>query len=162
MPWRNGVANTDRNNRRRGSSMIEFCLLLPWYIFLFVGAYDFGFYAYSLIATTNAARVSAAYCSKSNSTCSSDTASPNFQSNCTNYVIGQLKWLPNIGSAVTACTGSPLTLTVSYPTICPESATAADCVTVTVAYVTPQLIPIPGVLPGQVTITKAVTMRLLS
>ncbi len=40
-----------RDRRRRGGSMIEFCLLLPWYIFLFVGAFDFGFYAYSLIST---------------------------------------------------------------------------------------------------------------
>src|SRR5579863_10102058 len=37
-------------NTRKGNSLIEFSLLMPWYFFLFVGVYDFGFYAYSLIA----------------------------------------------------------------------------------------------------------------
>jgi TadE-like protein len=34
-------------------------MLLPWVLFLFVGAYDWGFYAHALISTENAARTAA-------------------------------------------------------------------------------------------------------
>ncbi len=138
--------------------MIEFCLLLPWYIFLFVGAFDFGFYAYSLIATANAARVTAGYCASSSTAC--DTA-PKQATVCASFVVSQLSGMPNVGSSVTTCTASPVTLSVSYPAAasCPDGNT---CASVSVVYVTPQLIPIPGLLPGQLTITKAVTMRLMS
>ena len=135
--------------------MVEFCLLMPWYILLFVGTFDFGFYSYALIATSNAARVSAAYCSASGITCASNTYA------CTNYVLTQLSYMPNIGSTVTTCNASPITVTVSYPspvsTSCPDT---FSCTSVTVTYVTPQLVPIPGIFPGQLTITKTVQMRL--
>jgi len=54
-----------RRRNRRGSNAVEFALLVPWYLFLFIGAFDFGFYSYSLIATQNAARVVGMYCSGS-------------------------------------------------------------------------------------------------
>jgi len=132
--------------------MVEFALLVPWYVFLFMGVYDYGFFAYGLIATQNAARIGAVYCSASATTCSSNTTA------CT-YAIGQLKNLPNIGTAVTTCNASPLTVTPTYPTTsnCPNSDT---CAAVSVAYVTPQLIPIPGIFPGNLTITRKVTMPL--
>jgi hypothetical protein len=138
--------------------MIEFCLLLPWYVFLFVGAFDFGFYAYGLIATSNAARVAAVYCSASSATCNTD---PLKLGVCTGYVIPQLTYMPNVGAGVTTCSASPITMTITYPASasCPDGNT---CTTVSVAYVTPQLVPIPGMLAGQFTITKSVTMRLAS
>jgi Flp pilus assembly protein TadG len=147
---------TAAKKQRRGSAMMEFCLLLPWYIFLFVGAFDFGFYAYGLIATSNAARVAATYCSATSSTCNSD---PLKASVCTTYILPQLYYMPNVGSATTTCTASPITLTVTYPSAasCPDGNT---CTTVTVAYVTPHMVPIPGMLAGQFTITKSITMRL--
>jgi Flp pilus assembly protein TadG len=157
------IANNPRNNlRRRGSAMIEFCFLLPWYIFLFIGTFDFGFYSYSLIATANAARVSAVYCSASATTCTVSGVVSNTYA-CTNYAIGQLKYLPNIGSSVTTCNASPLTVTITYPAAasCPDGNT---CTSVTVAYVTPQLIPIPSVLSGQITmitISQTVVMPIL-
>ncbi len=142
--------------RRTGSAMVEFCLLMPWYIFLFAGTFDFGFYSYALIATSTAARVSAVYCSASNTTCSSNTYS------CTNYVLTQLSYMPNVLSAVTTCNASPVTVTISYSAAaaCPDTMYA--CTAVTVTYVTPQLVPIPGLFPGQLTITKTVQMRLTS
>ena len=135
--------------------MIEFCFLMPWYIFLFSGTFDFGFYSYSLIATANAARVGAAYCSASAGTCPSNTYT------CTNYVISQLADMPNIGTTVTTCNASPLTVNITYPTAasCPDG---NACTTVQVTYVTPGLIPIPALFPGQLTITRTVTMRLAS
>jgi hypothetical protein len=139
--------------------MIEFCLLVPWYIFLFIGTFDFGFYSYSVIATANAARVSAVYCAASATACMVAGSVSNTYV-CTNYAIGQLKYLPNIGSSVTTCNASPLTVTVQYPAAasCPDG---NACTSVEVQYVTPQLIPITNVLSGQITISKTVMMPIL-
>ena len=136
--------------------MVEFCLLMPWYIFLFAGTFDFGFYSYALIATSNAARVSAVYCSATNGYCASNSYV------CTNYVLTQLSYMPNIGTTVTSCSASPITVTVSYPTPSTGCADTNACASVTVAYVTPQLVPIPGLFPGQLTISNTVQMRLLN
>jgi Flp pilus assembly protein TadG len=132
---------------RRGNNLIEFTFLLPWYVFLFVGALDLGFYAYSLIAVQNAARVGAMYTS-SNSANEADSAT------ACSYAIDQLSYMPNVGSSVTSCGGSPITVTAAAATG-PDSQSAT---TVTVSYLTPQLIPIPGLLPGQITVSRAVEM----
>jgi len=134
-------------NRRRGSNAIEFALLCPWYIFLFVGAIDFGFYSYALISTQNAARVGAMYCAASNSA-ANDSSTP-----CS-YALDQLRGLPNLGS-LTTCTASPLVVTASLITG-PDGANATS---VTVNYTTPQMIPIPGLIPGQLTVSRTVQMK---
>lgn len=141
------------NKLRRGTAMIEFCFLLPWYVFLFAGAFDFGFYSYSLIATTTAARAAAYYCAASATTCADNTTT------CTNYVTTQLRYLPNVGSAITTCNAAPITVSATYPAAatCPDG---NGCASVSVAYVTPQMVPIPGLLPSQLTITKVAVMRL--
>jgi len=139
---------------RRGSNIVEFALILPWYIFLFIGAFDYGFFSYSLIATQRAARVSAMYCSSSASRAA----------NCTNacgYALDQLRNMPNVGSATTTCTGAPVVVSTSLVsgTDSPDGNNAAS---VTVTYTTPQLIPIPGLLPGKVTIARTAKMRALT
>src|SRR5579863_6644561 len=152
MFWANG-------KNRRGSSMVEFALLMPWYAFLFVGAYDYGFYAYGLIATQSAARVAAMYCSGSTSLATNCTTPPLpgvAPPGCT-YALDQLKNMPNV-SGVTTCQASPLNVTSSMISG-PDSANAAQ---VTVQYTTPQLIPIPGLLPNQLTISRTVLMRVLT
>jgi Flp pilus assembly protein TadG len=145
-------------NLRRGTALVEFCFILPWYVFLFVGAFDYGFYSYSLISTTTAARVAGYYCANRNGTC------PAADTTMCGYAIGQLKNLPNMGTGVTTCAAAPLTVTPAYYTAasgsCPDASTGNGCVTVTVVYVTPQLVPIPGLLPSQLTITKATTLGL--
>src|SRR6185437_16467490 len=90
---------------RRGTALIEFCFILPWYVFLFVGAFDFGFYSYSLISTTTAARVAGYYCAQKADFCASANTT------MCNFAIGQLKNLPNVGTGVTTCAASPLTVT---------------------------------------------------
>ena len=132
---------------KRGNNLIEFTFLLPWYVFLFVGALDSGFYAYSLIAVQNAARIGAMYTS-SNSANVADSAT------ACSYAIDQLASLPNVGSSVTTCGGAPLTVTAASVSG-PDSQAATS---VRVSYTTPQLIPIPGLLPGQITIRRAVEM----
>ncbi len=47
--------------RSSGNSIIELTFMMPWLLFLFVGVFDFGFYAYALIATQNAARAAAVH-----------------------------------------------------------------------------------------------------
>jgi Flp pilus assembly protein TadG len=144
--------------KRRGNSIIEFSLLMPWYIFLFVGAYDYGFFSYSLIASQEAASVGAMYTGTSSSTVADSTTA------C-GYALDQLRNLPNVGSALTTC-GTAGTVTDAAPlSVAATSITGPDsapATQVTVVYLTPQLIPIPGLLPGRLTITRVVKMPIRS
>jgi hypothetical protein len=125
-------------------------MFLPWYLFLFAGAIDFGFYSYSLIEVQNAARVSSLYCSRSASAATdSGTA-------CS-YALDQLRNLPNVGSSMSTCS-SPVTVSTTAVTG-PDGFSASS---VTVTYTTPDLIPIPGLLPGQLTISRTAVARLKS
>jgi Flp pilus assembly protein TadG len=134
---------------RRGNALIEFSLMMPWYVFLFIGTFDFGFYAYSLIATQSAARVAALYCATSSATATDS-------STACSYALDQLRNLPNVGYSMSTCDASPLTVTASTWTG-PDSNSGTS---VLVTYTTPQLIPIPGILPGQLTINRTVKMPL--
>jgi Flp pilus assembly protein TadG len=144
--------------RDRGNSIIEFAMFMPWLIFIFVGALDWGFYAYSLIATEAAARTGALYTSTGSSTVTDATTA------CT-YALDHLRYMPNVGDNKTTCaSGSAVNLSapigVSATSITgPDGATAAQ---LSVTYLTPIFIPIPGLLPGQVTITRTSTMKVRS
>lgn len=156
-----------RRRRRRGNAIIEFSLIAPWYVFLLIGAFDFGFFVYSLNAAQTAARQGAYFCSTSaEAQCSDSAASPQ----C-GYALDQLKMLPNVGSSLTTCgTGTSVTsdAPVSVVTTSPLASgsspdgQADSSVGLTVVYLTPQLIPIPGLLPGQVTIVRTVKMKFRS
>jgi Flp pilus assembly protein TadG len=140
-----------RTRSQRGNSLIELSLLIPWYFFLFAGAYDFGFYSYSLISLEEGTRVAALSASQNSTTAANSTAA------CT-YVLGALQDLPNLNGVSCPASSSPLTVTAAYgassgPDGGPET-------TVTVAYTTPQLIPIPGLLPGKLTLNKTIQMRI--
>jgi Flp pilus assembly protein TadG len=147
-----------KQRRERGNSIIEFSLMTPWLIFLFIGAMDWGFYAYSLIATEAAARVGCMYASTSSTVLG---ASGTSNAVCT-YVLEQLRKMPNVGSGVTTCSGSPVTVTVTALTssTTPPSADGSSAAQVQVVYVTPVLLPMLGQLPSQLTITKTIQMRL--
>lgn len=41
-------------SKRRGHSALEFAFFLPYLLFLFVGAFDWGFYSWALLSTENA------------------------------------------------------------------------------------------------------------
>jgi Flp pilus assembly protein TadG len=144
-----------RPRGRKGTNIIEFSFLMPWYVFLFVGAYDYGFFCYSLIATQTAASAGATYCSTSSTTATDSTTA------CA-YALNQLINLPNVGSGLTTC--GTTSVTSSAPVaVQATSVTGPDGFTasqVAVIYLTPQLIPIPGILPGQLTIHRTVKMRL--
>lgn len=146
-----------KHRRERGNSIIEFSLLAPWLIFLFVGAMDWGFYAYALIATEAAARVGCLYTSSSSATVSDATTA------CT-YALAQLSKMPNVGSSVTTCGASPVVVSATSVTG-PDGNSAAQ---VTVTYTTPVFVPmIMGdthtiTVPKQVTITRTIQMRMRS
>jgi Flp pilus assembly protein TadG len=148
-----GLLELARRGGRKGNNIIEFAFMLPWYIFLFVGAVDMGMYSYALISVQSAARVGAIYCSASSSTCTNNTTA------C-HYALAALADLPNVPSSITTCNASPVTVTVSYPTS--GTPDGNPDVTVTVAYALPTLVGIPGILPGSYTASRTVAMKLQS
>src|SRR5215469_10770239 len=91
---------TDR--RRRGNALVEFSLLMPWLVFLFTGAFDCGFYAYSLISVENAASAAALRAS-ANTTTATD------QAGACAIAIQELRGLPNIPANLSnSCGSAPL------------------------------------------------------
>jgi hypothetical protein len=59
---------------------------------------------------------------------------------------------------VTTCAASPVVVTATQVT----GADGLLASQVTVAYTSPQLVPIPGALPGQYTFSRTVQMRLVT
>lgn len=137
----------------RGSAL-EMALMLPWLIFLFVGAFDWGYYAHALISTENAARVAATYAS-TNSTTAVDTT------NVCLFALEELRIVPNIGSTTTCGSTQPVSITTALvgPGHATGSADGQLAAQVSVQYTTLQLIPIPGLLEKQATFYRTVQMR---
>ena len=139
-----------RKNRVKGHAVIEASLLMPMLAFLFVGTFDMGFYLYDLINVENAARVAVEYTATSSFTQSdADTA-------CT-LARAELANVPNL-VGVSSCGSLPLKVTASAVTGTDGSAASQ----VSVQYQSSLFIPIPGLLPGQLNITRVAKMRLRS
>src|SRR5580698_6710895 len=145
---------------QRGSAIVEAALLLPWMFFMFVGILDLGFYYYAMIATQNAARVAAVQVSGSScsvaATCAA-VACP--------LALAEMQTLPNVNGLTTCTTGTtvtnsaPVAITATPPSS-PCAAASANCVySVTVTYLTIPMIPMPGLLPGRLTIPATVQMQ---
>lgn len=128
---------------------MEFALFLPYLFFTFVGAFDWGNYSWTLMKVEAAARVAALYTSAGSSTASDSSGA------CT-YALGELSNASNLAGQ-SNCTGN-LTVTATQVTG-PDGNKASQ---VTVSYLTPPLIPIPGLLAGQMTISRTVLMALRS
>ena len=136
---------TATHAKRRGSAMLELVLLGPWIFFLFVGVLDWGFYSYALICLQSAARTAALYTSTNAGTAADAT-------NACRLVLAEMKSLPNVGSV---CGSNPVVTAAAISG--PDSAAATS---VAVTYTSVSLIPIPGILRQQFTITRVVKMRL--
>ena len=141
-------AEPQKRRRSRGTAMLELALLSPWICFLFAGVFDSGFYAYSLITLETATRSAAAHNSNANTPIDSAKACE--------IVRNEMQGLLNM-SGVTGCGGGSPISVVATQVAGPDAEAAAR---VAVTYTTPRLIPIPGILAGQVTITRAVTMKI--
>jgi Flp pilus assembly protein TadG len=134
--------------KRRGGAVLEGALLMPWYVLLFVGAFDWGFYSHALISVQGAARTAALYTSTNSATAADATRA------CT-YALEELRVTANVGSGVTSCAGSPVVVTVRALNG-PDGRPASE---VTVTFTTVRLIPIPGLLRDQATFTRVCQMR---
>jgi Flp pilus assembly protein TadG len=139
-----------RLSQQGGHAIVEVALMSPWIFLLFIGIFDFGFYAYAAIATQNAANMAALYTSAEQATAGDQTTA------CT-YALNELNKLPNTRT-LTTCTALPVVVTASAnPAGCLPSTAPCDS-TVTVTYQTVQLIPIPGLM-GRMTFTRSAVMR---
>lgn len=134
---------------RRGSAIVEMSLLAPWIFFLFVGALDWGFYAYSLITLETATRSAALYEAAQTSTSSVTSSSA-----CT-IVLDEMSTLVNLTST-TSCSAAPLSVSATTDT----ATDGGNEAIVSTTYTTPQMIPVPGVLSGKFTITRTVKMKM--
>jgi len=129
-------------------------LLLPWFIFLFVGVFDWGYYAHALISTEAAARSAALYASTSKTIANSGSSAVGAVV-CT-LALEELRIVPNVGNNLTTCTASPVITTETYLATGADGNPAAQ---VSVQYTTLSLIPIPGLLEKQATFYRVVEMR---
>jgi Flp pilus assembly protein TadG len=136
--------------RTRGHAVMEAALVMPLLIFLFVGAFDMGFYCYDLISVENAARVAVEYTATSSSTANDGGRA------CT-LALNELAAVPNLG-AVSTCNALPLKVSASALT----GQDGSPASQVSVQYQSAIFIPIPGLLTGRLNITRVAQMRLKS
>jgi Flp pilus assembly protein TadG len=174
---------SERRGRQSGSAMVEIVLMAPWIFFLFMGVMDAGFYAYAAICLQNAARAAAVQTAANINyagAAGADTA-------CL-AAWNEMSNLPNVYSATppTSCAGLPSSvLTVTTNLLCGQNAFAngitacpngaatptlcADCALnhyaassqAVVTYTTVRLVPIPGIIPSQITLTRVAEARIL-
>jgi Flp pilus assembly protein TadG len=135
--------------RKKGSSAVEFAFITPWFIFLFVGILDLGFYNYALITAQSAARTAVLY------TSSSTSASTDSTQACA-YVYDQLTSNINLTGQTTCSGSSPISLTTTVGTG-PDGNSAS---TVTVQFTTATLIPIPLILPASIPVVRTAEMMI--
>ncbi len=148
---------------RKGHAIVELSLLAPWLFFLFVGAFDFGFYAYSLISVQNAARLAVLKSASDNwyytTLLSNDPAKAADQTfirqEACSGVRDELLRMPNYSILPAACDAAPLDVDLD-PFLDSEGKPALR---VTVAYQTVPLVPIPGLLPGKLMMTRVAEAR---
>ena len=159
----------NRRKREKGSALVEMAFMMPWIAFLFVGILDFGFYSYAAIATQNAARAVALQSASGSAV------------NICQSVKNEMGFLPNVpgtscagtqagvsnATPIWVCTG---TLTNTTAAVCGQpTAICADCaldnqatsIKAVVTYMSVPLVPIPGILTGQLTLTRIAEARIV-
>jgi Flp pilus assembly protein TadG len=141
------ATKTRRRNGNSGHAIVEVALMSPWIFLLFIGIFDFGFYAYSLTSVANAARGAALH------TSSDPAAAADTQGAC-DLVKLEMDSMLNKAQFSASCSALPLVVTATA-LVGPDGAQASR---VTVQYETVQLMPIPG-LDGKFTFNRSVTMR---
>jgi hypothetical protein len=130
---------------RRGASAVEFALILPVVITIVLGCVDFGRFAYTYIAVTNAARVGASFGSRNPVTS-----------------VTRPLWEQELRDAVEAEMGSafdPGQITIPSPVITLEPG-GLKRVHVEVSYPFETLVSWP-LLPSNIVLTRAVEMRVI-
>ncbi len=155
-----------RRTGRRGQSAIEFTLMVPWILLLFIAVFDLGFYAYTLVSVENAARVAALYTSN-------DTATADDSYFACVYALQDLRMMLNVGFT-TSCTagcapgsacsaGSNITVQarrLNGQNGVPWGVDGRLASEVTVTYRGIQLFPLPWLM-GKLDVTRIVQMRVV-
>ena len=137
-----------RKRRDRGHAVVEVSLLAPWILFLLVGTLDLGFYSYALICTQKAARVAVTYTSSKSATAADSAIA------CQS-ALKEMRMMADV-RGLSACNSYPLIVTASAVTGV-DGARASE---VAVTYRSAQLIPIPGLIVGRMTVTRRAQMRI--
>ena len=125
------AGTSPRMRNEAGHSVIEVALMAPWLFFLFIAIFDFGFFAYALISVQNAARVAAL--------ATAPSPASRLQAVACDYVLQELRSLPNASLMPADCSSAPLRVQVT-PFADAEGWPASR---VTVTYQPVALIPIP-------------------
>ncbi len=136
--------------------MVEATLLVPWFLFLFVGALDFGFYSYALISVQNAARVAALKTAAIHNNYVQALSDPaSVRPFACRDVRDELAKMPNFGSMPADCGSSPLDVNVAAF----SDGDGLPAMRVSVTYDTITLIPIPALVPKALKITRTSSVR---
>jgi Flp pilus assembly protein TadG len=131
--------------------VIEFALMLPWILLLFMAVFDFGFFMYAGMATSNAARAAAL-------ATSDDRAYTGIDSIACGAAIREMAWMPNASGFSASCTSGDLV--VSATTVGALDDPLVPATQVRVTYRTVQLFPLPFLM-GRMTLTRQAEMRAL-
>ena len=130
---------------------MEFALLMPWVILLFVGAFDWGFYAHALISTEDATRSAAIYAANL------ANGNPVTATACT-LVLNDLSISANVAGLSTCTSGAVTSAAPVGVSLTCTSLDSVNAVKAQVTYQTLQLIPIPGLLVGQTVLSRTAEM----
>ncbi len=155
---------------RKGSAIVEAALMAPWIFLLFIGILDSGFYFHAAMATQNAARAVAIQTAGGAAT-NACQAAKNEMGILTNVVNMGACAASQGGVSNTApiwvCTGI---LTNTSASVCGQpAAICADCglnssatsIEAVVTYLSVPLVPIPGILPVQLQLTRIAEARVI-
>jgi Flp pilus assembly protein TadG len=140
-----------QRRRRRGASAVELAIILPLFVAIVLGCVDFGRFAYTYIAVSNAARAAAAW-EMMNPPGSMTNPSTGWQNQVAQAASDEMSLQPGFQS------GS-LTTTVATPT---SESGGTWRFTVTSSYPFQTLVNwnVSGYgIPHSVTLTRSVTMR---
>jgi hypothetical protein len=131
--------------------VVEAAFLLPMLVFTFMGVFDIGFFCWAQVATQNAARAIALYAAGEYA----KSITPSSSVAC-GYALEALRTAPNVGNSLSACSAAPLEVTVSSV----NGPYGAQSARATVVYRTITLLPVPGMISGQITISRTAEMRI--
>lgn len=133
--------NTLRKSARRGAAAIEFAVILPVLILIVLGCVDFGRFAYSYIAVSNAARAGAGYGCVHPFT---DGTKPTWEANIRQAAADEMQLIADFDPNQVQITSSPQSVGDWW-------------VTVDVAYSFHMIVNWPA-LPNEMTLRRTVTM----
>jgi Flp pilus assembly protein TadG len=139
------IRQSSRSQRSRGVAAVELGLILPVLMLIVLGAIDFGRFAYSYIAVTNAARAGAGFGIMHPYTTATESA---WQADVRQAVLDEL-----------ATVVDPNDVTVTTPPRVVEK-DGLQRITVTVSFPFQTLIAWPGI-PNQLTLTRSIVMRVI-